>query len=112
MASVLQAPGFRSDASVFCLNAPVKPDLAWNLHCGGMQRHTYARSRRLITRRSQVQILPPLLRKALETAPFAFCRSFRSTRPFARLLPNGVGLLPAEDIRRVVRARRGPFDRG
>jgi hypothetical protein len=43
----------------------VKPDLAWEPHYGGMLRHAYARSRRLITRRSQVQILPPLLREAL-----------------------------------------------
>jgi hypothetical protein len=47
----------------------VKPDLAWNLHYGGMQRHGDGRSRRLITRRSQVQILPPLLTEALETGP-------------------------------------------
>src|SRR5262249_22156947 len=38
---------------------------------GVIRRNTYTESRRLITRRSQVQILPPLLRKAPETAPFA-----------------------------------------
>src|SRR4029450_9735347 len=49
-------------------------------------------SRRLITRRSQFQILPPLLRKAPETAPFLFdegsnyyfCRCFSKARPGGR----------------------------
>jgi len=44
---------------------------ARKLHLGGMRRNACKRSRRLIARRSQVQILPPLLRKALETGPFA-----------------------------------------
>ena len=45
--------------------------LARCLHFGGKRRNACTQSRRLITRRSQVQILPPLLRKAPETAPFA-----------------------------------------
>jgi hypothetical protein len=43
---------------------------AWSLRLGGTRRHTNTQSRRLITRRSQVQILPPLLERALETGPF------------------------------------------
>ena len=39
---------------------------------GGKRRNTYTGSKRLITRRSQVQILPPLLQKALETGLFAY----------------------------------------
>src|SRR4029450_223921 len=46
-------------------------NLARSLHFGGIRRNACTRSKRLITRRSQVQILPPLLRKALVRAPFA-----------------------------------------
>src|SRR5215212_1769298 len=46
-------------------------NLARNLRLGGIRRNACTESRRLITRRSQVQILPPLLRKALETGPFS-----------------------------------------
>src|SRR5215207_3304270 len=35
---------------------------AWSLHFGGTRRQACTQSRRLITRRSQVQILPPLLK--------------------------------------------------
>lgn len=45
-------------------------NLALSLHFGGVRRHVYTESRRLITRRSQVQILPPLLGEALEAGPF------------------------------------------
>jgi hypothetical protein len=45
--------------------------LARSLHFGGIRRNTCTQSRRLITRRSQVQILPPLPRKAPGTGPFA-----------------------------------------
>ena len=48
------------------------PILARNLHFCGMRRHACTQARRLITRRSQVQILPPLLRKAPETGISAF----------------------------------------
>jgi hypothetical protein len=47
------------------------PEMAWNPRFGGTLRHACTESGRLITRRSQVQILPPLLEKALETGPFA-----------------------------------------
>jgi hypothetical protein len=40
------------------------------VHFGGIRRNACTQSRRLITRRSQVQILPPLLRKAPETGLF------------------------------------------
>jgi hypothetical protein len=42
---------------------------------------TSPRSAGLITRRSQVQILPPLLRKALETGPFSLSVGSRETLP-------------------------------
>ncbi len=59
------------------------PDLACSLHFCGTRRNAATPLARLITRRSQVQILPPLLRKALETAPFA-----PSERLSRRTLPN------------------------
>jgi hypothetical protein len=62
-ASVLQASGFRSDVAVFRLNARPRRKLARNLHLGGIRRNACPESRRLITRRSQVQILPPLLER-------------------------------------------------
>ena len=41
-------------------------------------KNTSTRSRRPLTRRSQIQILPPpLLRKALETGPFAHQAAMR-----------------------------------
>src|SRR5215211_204018 len=46
--------------------------LARGPHLGGIRRNAFTQSRRLITRRSQVQILPPLPRKAPETGPFCF----------------------------------------
>jgi hypothetical protein len=42
---------------------------------------TSPRSAGLITQRSQVQILPPLLRKALETGPFSLSVGSRKTLP-------------------------------
>src|SRR5512133_3457464 len=39
-------------------------NLARSLRFGGIRRNACTESRRLITRRSQVQILPPLLQKA------------------------------------------------
>ena len=63
-ASVLQASGFRTDVTVFRLNAASTRKIpAWNLHLGGIRRNGCTWSRRLITRRSQVQILPPLLER-------------------------------------------------
>jgi hypothetical protein len=51
---------------------PRRRTLGSSLHRGGTRRYAYAQSRRLIARRSQVQILPPLPRKALETGLFPF----------------------------------------
>ena len=82
-ASVLQASRFRGDVTVFRLMRGRRRKLAPILHFGGIRRNTCTRSRRLITRRSQVQILPPLLGRALETGPFAHlgelsgCHSWR-----------------------------------
>src|ERR1043166_8327324 len=70
-ASVLQASAFLSDVTVFRPNARPWANLARSLRFGGIWRNACTESRRLITRRSQVQILPPLLRRALERAPFA-----------------------------------------
>jgi hypothetical protein len=42
--------------------------LARSLRLGGIRRNTCTQSRRLITRRSQVQILPPLLRRPSQAA--------------------------------------------
>src|SRR2546429_4883626 len=79
-------------------------------HLGGIRRNAGTQSRRLITRRSQVQILPPLLRKAPETAPFA---SLVSAAPLASLVsglafrqicfflperPTDVGVVAAEVV--------------
>jgi hypothetical protein len=50
--------------------------LAPILHFSGIRRNACTQSRRLITRRSQVQILPPLPRKALETGSFACWATF------------------------------------
>jgi hypothetical protein len=44
--------------------------LAVSVHFGGMRRNPHARSRRVITRRSQVQILPPLPSKGPENGAF------------------------------------------
>ena len=86
-ASVLQAPCFRSDVIVFRLNARPRPKSSSEPALGGIRRNACTESRRLITRRSQVQILPPLLRKALETAPFASSRQSGGRETFAQLLP-------------------------
>src|SRR6266566_2523758 len=46
--------------------------LARNLHFGGIRRNPYTRWRWLITRRSQVQILPPLLERPWKQGLSAF----------------------------------------
>ena len=48
----------------------LRANLARNVRLGGIWRNACTRSRRLITRRSRVQIPPPLPRKAPETGPF------------------------------------------
>jgi hypothetical protein len=55
-------------------------NLAQSMRSGGIRRLACTKSSRLITRRSQVQILPPLLRKAPETVPFAFLECFSRFR--------------------------------
>jgi hypothetical protein len=47
-------------------------NLARSPHFGGTRRNACTRSKRLITRRSQVQILPRYLEKTLVTGPFLF----------------------------------------
>jgi hypothetical protein len=64
-ASVLQASAFLSDVTVFRPMQRPWANLARNLHLGGIRRNACTESRRLITRRSQVQILPPLLESQL-----------------------------------------------
>jgi hypothetical protein len=68
-ASVLQASGVRGDATVFRLTASVAGYSARSLHLGGIRQNASTQPRRLITRRSQVQILPPQLTMALVTGP-------------------------------------------
>ena len=52
-------------AARFSPNAAIGPRFwLWNLHYGGMRSHAHGRPRRLITRRSQVQILPRYLERA------------------------------------------------
>lgn len=81
--------------SAFRLNTRPPPNLAPSLRFGGMRRYAYTHPRRLITRRSQIQILPPRLRKAPETAPFAShvwvsrCELLRELLP--ELLATGLG---------------------
>jgi len=70
-ASGLQASPFRSDVTVFRLNARPRPKTGSDPAFG---RNAAARVYRIEAAhnpRSQVQILPPLLRKALETGPFS-----------------------------------------
>jgi hypothetical protein len=50
---------FPLDVTVFHRNARPRLQLAPSLHLSGKRRNTYTGSKRLITRRSQVQILPP-----------------------------------------------------
>jgi hypothetical protein len=47
----------------------LRANLARNVRLGGIRRNACTRSRRLITRRSQVQILPPLLKRSAERGP-------------------------------------------
>src|SRR5207248_11183162 len=55
-----------------CHRSTLLSPLSEELGLAGIRRNVCTRSWRPITRRSQVQIRPPLLRKAPETAPFAF----------------------------------------
>src|SRR6266568_1666791 len=50
------------------------PDLAWNLRFGGRPRQETSHPRRLITRRSQVQILPPLFAKGPGNGAFSLAQ--------------------------------------
>jgi len=83
-ASVLQAPGgLRTDVTVFCLNARALSQSG----SGPVFRRNEAERvytiEALMTRRSQVQILPPLLRKGARKGAFRFGRDFfvREERP-------------------------------
>jgi two-component system response regulator MprA len=83
------------------------PNLAGSLHFCGIWRHACTYSRRLITRRSQVQILPPLLGKAPETAPFAFVDLLRAgSRPgYPALVVSAAVIMVVDDdapIRRML----------
>jgi hypothetical protein len=70
-ACVLQASAFLSDVTVFRPNCKPWANLVRSLRFGGTRRNACTELRRLITRRSQVQILPPLLQEAPERAPIA-----------------------------------------
>jgi GrpB-like predicted nucleotidyltransferase (UPF0157 family) len=60
-------------------------NLARRLHFGGIRRNACTESRRLITRRSQVQILPPILERPRKRG--LSCSVARSAETFAQLLP-------------------------
>jgi sarcosine oxidase subunit beta len=88
-------------------SAAMSPSSAWMYGRGrkvarsrcfdGIWRNASTQPRRLITRRSQVQILPPLLHKAPETAPCAF-RGPRHQGPYLLQGIEGsikVGIVPA-----------------
>jgi hypothetical protein len=70
VASVLQVLGFRGDVIVFRLNAASEARSGSESTFRRNTADAVAHSGRLITRRSQVQILPPLLERALETGSF------------------------------------------
>ena len=57
-ASALQAPGFRGDAQCSAVKQRQVPELRWSVRFCGTLRQAQIASRRLITRRSQVQLLP------------------------------------------------------
>jgi hypothetical protein len=80
-ASVLQASGFLGDATVFRPNAAAAAETRCSAHFDGIRRNACTRSRRLITRRSQVQNLPPLYTKRPAAAGLSFPAPFRSARP-------------------------------
>jgi hypothetical protein len=69
-ASVLQAGGFRRMPRGSAPKQRPASDLACSLHFCGIRRHALTHLRRLITRRSQVQILPPLLDEARNAGLF------------------------------------------
>src|SRR5215211_34098 len=71
--------------------------LARGLHLGGIRRNAFTQSRRLITRRSQVQILPPLLERP-GNGVFSVFEAKHGARGFAQLLPARSGwCAPAPD---------------
>src|SRR5439155_5969996 len=65
---------------------PPPAKLALSVHFGGIRRNPCTQSNRLITRRSRVQIPPPLLERPRNGA-FRFSGSHCSGHTFAQLLP-------------------------
>jgi transcription elongation factor GreA len=64
----------------------------------------------LITRRSQVQILPPLPRKALETGPFHFLIHGAAAETFAQLLPNPPAIPMPDRAEHLTAAQKGELE--
>src|ERR671937_2890428 len=88
-ASLLQASGFRGDVTVFRLNAR-PPKTGSNSAFRRNEAERCTESRRLITLRSQVQILPPLPRKAPETGSFSLERNSAEILMMSDTLADGI----------------------
>jgi hypothetical protein len=81
----------------------VREILAWNLRFDGIRRHACTQSRRLITRRSQVQTLPPLPEKPRNRGFSRFWCDARAR--FASAVATG----DTEHPREVEQLRREPW---
>src|SRR6476646_7495808 len=77
-----------------------------------MKPHTYARSRRLITRRSQLQILPSLLERPRKRGLFVDHRALTSWRPGTRWLGEHGALFNGKPFNVLALARAPPDRRG
>src|SRR5438094_8711490 len=86
---LLQASGFRGDVTLFRVSAAAVGESGLEPAFGGIRRNAYTYSRRLITRRSQVQILPPLLKRPWKQS-LLLQRFKRGLKTFAQLLPGFV----------------------
>jgi hypothetical protein len=75
-ASVLQASSFRSDVTVFRPNASVAAQSGSDSAFRRITGERVYRTQAAHNRRSQVQILPPLLRKAPEDGAFCLLNSY------------------------------------
>src|SRR5436190_19366642 len=89
-------------------------DLALSLHFGGIRRNACTYSRRLITRKSQVQILPPLLEEWKSPATRRVFhlmrgRSDLTLRRGAIILHSGS---PDRSWQRSLRVQGGPIPHG
>src|SRR5919204_1501319 len=89
-ASLLQASGFRGDVTVFRLNARPPPKTGSDRAFRRNEAERVYIIEGLITRRSQVQILPPLPRKAPETGSFSLERNSAEILMMSDTLADGI----------------------